>query len=429
MNHISIRQFQFLVLAVFCFVLTTAACSQAVFESDKGRPGNAPPLTIKYIPGFLSVDYHQKEQLDIIEQIFPNSEVKRHSWNKANMSFEKAVQNADTVEPMKLLKEIEKMSPAERERLILIGHSLGGRIVIRTLHQLSQKKLQIRQGIILGAALDNDDEQVKTAILASKESIDSVINPTDDKLKEYHHNFFVGKKTALGTGYIGVLDHYCEIQTETSTNHDAVFYLAQYKMKRTMGQNCIIVPQVDYNVPEWMNEDDINKYKIIEKKNDWLLLEKNGWLSKSCLIVDDLSFVRAKGGSLKDIQQSFNKVKKQLEAGQSDCEIISNDINIGIPINQFNEIKQKKGSSKELGWKTIDAVQQGWRLQRFENSDKYRILDPACNVRSFIEKSKQGEMKNEFNKIKEFFIDLPSEPVDNSLVPAPVINAPVSAAP
>ena len=418
MNNKSYCRFLFLLLAAFCVCAATSdrllqfrAYGQSVVKTDKTLPGgssiqvDSSGPNVIYIPGFLSGDDKQIHAKAIINQIFPDAKSVNHRpWCDKQWIFSQAVDASD-MEAEKLASELAKWSESERNRLILIGHSLGGRVIIRTLHILNSKGIPIRQAILLGAALDNDDSQIEKALLASREKVISVVNPTDGGLKQYlkHGN---SKMPALGTGYVMYNpERLREIQTDASEMHDSFFYLhcllLNYNNEKQ--QNCIIVPQVEYNIPKWIDEQTLKNGKTEDCLHGWRLMSrKEGlWKNKTVYeIVDDLSFIRAKGSSLDDVKKSFDKVKKQLQDGLSDGEIASNHVFKEIKIKQFDAIVQKKGSSKELEWKTIRTIKgfDGWRLQ--QNGRSFRILDPAANVRSYIKKDKNNQMKKAFTELE-----------------------------
>ena len=81
------------------------------------------------------------EEIDILKEIFPNAEeVSLKKWNSPKMgvntpgqirqNWTDAVKNSEAYST-ELANEIKALSPTQRKRLILIGHSLGGRIVVR----------------------------------------------------------------------------------------------------------------------------------------------------------------------------------------------------------------------------------------------------------------------------------------------------------
>ena len=58
------------------------------------------------------------------------------------------------------------MPPNERDHLTLIGHSLGGRIVAKTVAELQRQGIRIQNACLLAAAIpfddpDAEDEQIR----------------------------------------------------------------------------------------------------------------------------------------------------------------------------------------------------------------------------------------------------------------------------
>lgn len=228
---------------------------------------------IWYIPGFLSGDNPQNAMYYLLKTIYSDAQnIKNIVWENQRVSVLDFVAQAvetttantltllsaivsyidDPSEPaiiptpvkfasrwikalndidptaILLAKKISILPSRERQKLILIGHSLGGNIVIRTLAHLSQHNCSIHSAVLLGAAISNTDENIPLATNATIEPIHSMINPNDEALKDYQ---MVTGNLALGrTGCTLSGDHknFREHCTAYSTEHSSEYYLAQW---------------------------------------------------------------------------------------------------------------------------------------------------------------------------------------------------------
>ena len=111
-----------------------------------------------------------------------------------------AYKNAGNV-ALSLSMIIAAMPKAEQESLVLVGHSLGAYIVIKTLESLSWRQMKINQAILLGAAIDGNDPAIPAACQATINPIEFTVNYLDWALALYP---LVASNTALGQlGYTG----------------------------------------------------------------------------------------------------------------------------------------------------------------------------------------------------------------------------------
>ena len=348
-------------------------------------------LIVKYIPGLFSFDDPQEDVVEKLKYIYETQNVKVITWYnsedlisgndasklKLNLDiWEKSVELADKTAD-KIFQDICEMSTVERKNLILVGHSLGGRIVVRVLSKLQRKNLKIRQAILLGAAMDNNDPDIPNAIHATNDTVFSFVNPTDECLTL---PIAIADRAMLGTGCSFYLDpkRFCEIQLDSIESHKSKDYLRKLNfcmLDDKMEQNCIIVPQDNKNIPEWYKA--IYEWTVVDQCQGWTLYKGNFELF---YIADDLSLIRA-NGSESAMKESFAKVEKQLEAGVFDGERESTNNFNNIPVQQNKPVTQELGSSKELNWKNKQYY-KGWRLQLNIKTETFRILDPSSHVRA-----------------------------------------------
>ncbi len=308
---------------------------------------------IYYIPGLYSADDPQKEALKLLNTIYPNAkQIKTVTWENQNGknikldlittttlaldatnpllalidlarmtvgSIQERWDNAlnDVVPTSELLaNEIANLSSTDRQKLILIGHSLGGNIVIRTLANLYRRDVTIHSAVLLGAAIDNMEPQILSAVKATQDAVFSMVNP-DDAILNLFFKTATGNR-ALGTGcelecdYSKFQEHY----TSNSMVHSSVFYLSQWaavnKARRDFDKIQVQQPSDSlFNIP--VKTMDIDKlWTIVDHYMGWKL-ERSSLGLPFYRILDPNLRHRAWSFSETKIKESFNDIKKQIE--------------------------------------------------------------------------------------------------------------------
>lgn len=232
------------------------------------------PMTVKndspiiwYIPGLYSADDPQEKALLALQAIYPNAEeIVNVTWecqNENNISLDTVVSSGvenvfndsnplrgllkfaletvgsisdrwinalDDVEPTAEFlsnKIASDLSSSQRQNLILIGHSLGGNIIIRALAHLYFQNLSIKSAVLLAAAIENMNRNILFAMKATEKPICSMVNPDDAALKVFQT---VTGCRALGTGCDLNYDHskFVEYHTSNYFGHSSAFYLSQW---------------------------------------------------------------------------------------------------------------------------------------------------------------------------------------------------------
>ena len=257
---------------------------------------------IWYIPGLYSADDPQEKALQLLQTIYPNAEkIVNVAWECQNgdsinldtvvsSGVEKAFNDSnpwrgllnlalgtigsvsqrwinalDDVEPTAELlvnKIANDLSSSQRQNLILIGHSLGGNIIIRILAQLYRRNLSIKSAVLLGAAIENMNRNILLAMNAVQKPINSMVNPEDTALKVFQT---VTGSRALGTGCVLNYDHskFLEHNTSSYYGHSSSFYLSQWAEVNNVRNNADNNPiQLLENVANILG---INR--LIEKKD------------------------------------------------------------------------------------------------------------------------------------------------------------------
>lgn len=150
---------------------------------------------IYFIPGWYSKWNFYYKHIKILKTISPDSEVKICRWN-SNRLWGNAKKSADEYSGEfagQLLKE------PETENIILIGHSLGGRIVLDIAEELARNKRKVRRLILLGAAGEIDAEDMDHCRRVSILPVINIYCPDDSMLKLY-----LLKEHSAPLGYVGL---------------------------------------------------------------------------------------------------------------------------------------------------------------------------------------------------------------------------------
>ena len=203
------------------------------------------PDVIWYVPGWKRCETKlAPEHEDFFKKAFPGSAAHIVNWN-GNGDWSESVNNADAYVAT-LVTAIDAMKPEDRQRLTLIGHSLGGRIVAKTVAELQRKNIKIQNAVMLAAAIPFDDADAELALQSKTMPVISIYNPNDKMLK-YAYRIAGGENsTALGAHSTGKPNEFrvswntiedTHIPTtdinwdfvKSVFNHTAIFYLQQLK--------------------------------------------------------------------------------------------------------------------------------------------------------------------------------------------------------
>ena len=283
-----------------------------------------------YVPGWMRTKEPEELAWNSFTNVFSASEISFRKWD-GNQLWPTAAKNAD-LEAVKLADEIKKMPEGRRARLTLVGHSLGGRIVARTLARLSLDGVKIKRGILLAPAIPANDFELQRMGLGSKEPLIVVANPDDITLK-YVYTIAGGEdgpaygasaafktpknvkevrvpeditKNTVIDAFWGRFDAVKEI-----ANHHASFYFTELARvldgKESKGVR-VMVPQDKINF-EWKVMDAGVWWDVLDEKDGWKL-ERN-IVTGHCRILNPEK-VRVAWGEREKMEKAFKKVKSQL---------------------------------------------------------------------------------------------------------------------
>ncbi len=284
-----------------------------------------------YVPGWMRTRTHDDETWHSFTNIFVGAQCM--CWNHwdGDCGWKKAMRNADQA-AHRLADEMARMPTGVRTNVTLVGHSLGARIVVRTLAELAGKGLKVKQGILLGAAIPNNDTDLEKAGKASCLPVLAVCNPKDVTLK-YAYGAAGGESApAFGTdGSPRPFENMVECpvsatvteQTEVEAawgksevikkiaSHHALFYLEALRaiLEGIPPENRqMLVPQGRVNVEMKVIDAGI-WWDVLETTNGWKL-ERNK-LTGHCRIIDPEKKRKA-WGTETDMRKAFVKLCGQL---------------------------------------------------------------------------------------------------------------------
>lgn len=161
------------------------------------------------IDGFLSEHLEEqfKDWSNQIEKINPNIFLNGYTWPagsfnflKANFNWFEAINNTVNT-ANKLAYEIEQIKSLRPNlKIILMGHSLGGRVIYNTLLKLHSKNISIYEAYIFGGAVSRENKAHWTAVLSSVENkLYNFYSNNDEILKKLYQISMLGDKpTGLG---------------------------------------------------------------------------------------------------------------------------------------------------------------------------------------------------------------------------------------
>lgn len=296
------------------------------------------PPKVFYIPGWKTKDIPQDKQAQLLKEMFPNSQIEIKKWESEG-DFLTVRKRADEFAAI-LADEICNLAAVDQQNLILIGHSLGGRIAIRTMAILAHKQKPILRGIFLAAAIPHDDPDIASAIKNSYHPNINIYNRQDYTLRHIYGVYGEGLKDALGA--------------------------YGYAFPFSSGQ----MLQFENTLPP----------KEILSTDDYMDQLKNH---------ESISYITF----LRNCMGKINSAENNLHA-----------VDYSTARENINRIQVKHSNPPmkivDIGWETLDSV-SGWRLQRRPRTrvsgERFRIVDPLDYQRANGDAEK---MRESFEDIK-----------------------------
>lgn len=282
-----------------------------------------------YIPGWLRTGAGDTETWNSFMSVFPAAQHVLWSDWPGNGTWERSLRNSEAAWP-RLVDELVAMSADERARIILVGHSLGARIVIRTLSALSKRGMKIKTAVLLGAAIPNDDHDLVVMGHASLSQILAICNPLDVTLKYFYATVGGESRAAFGTdgsekelfnvkecSVPAAITRDTEVKAfwgkstlaKRLASHHALFYITALH-RILQGESCedvpMLVPQGNVNLNLKVMDAGV-WWNVLEEARGWKL-EQN-ILTGHCRILNP-DHTRMAWGREDVMRRSFAKVKR-----------------------------------------------------------------------------------------------------------------------
>ncbi|MBR1871133.1 MAG: alpha/beta hydrolase [Kiritimatiellae bacterium] len=149
-----------------------------------------------YIPGWLKCHAPTSAAPQRIQRLAPSGTFLYYDWD-GNRTWGASLRNAE-LEAERLAGELMRLDDAALEKITIVGHSLGARIAVRALAQISRHGRRIRKAYLLGAAIACDDADIEAAMYGTKRGIVFVCNGSEFTLAVLYSSWFAENEKALG---------------------------------------------------------------------------------------------------------------------------------------------------------------------------------------------------------------------------------------
>ena len=286
--------------------------------------------TVWYIPGWMRTEKPHEGVLECISNAFPEAKIEFKAWDGDRLVWPHAVESADK-EAWRFAFEAAMLPKEERENLVIVGHSLGGRITARILARLAEKGLKVRQGELLAAAIPSNDPDLAKIGGGSMLPVLALCNPDDITLRYVYA--IMGGEDAVAFGANGTLKPIanvkeCVLPSEITkqvkidrnwgkvqaikdiANHSEFFYI-EYLRRLLSGEEASGEVMVQQALPTVEGE-------VMDSGLWWdTLAETNGWKLQRNKVtghgrIINPQKVRKAWGTVEDMALSFEKVRNQL---------------------------------------------------------------------------------------------------------------------
>jgi len=287
--------------------------------------------TVWYIPGWMRTQEPQAGVLASVSNAFPNATVEFKRWD-GDRIWPHAVASADAA-ATNFVAEIAAMPAEARDGLVVVGHSLGGRITARVLAGLAARNLKVRRGVLLAAAIPSGDADVAKMGGGSVFPVMAVCNPDDVTLRFVYA--LAGGESQTAYGANGSLTPLANVEERVTppdivdqvaidrswakvsafkevANHHVLFYL-DYLRRILAGEKpsgAVMVPQDNPCVNHKVVDAEI-WWDVLARHADWKLEQHK--ITGHCRIVSPEKKCTAWGDEAA-MRAAFAKVKAQLGA-------------------------------------------------------------------------------------------------------------------
>ena len=249
---------------------------------------------VVFIPGWLTETAQDGSYEACLRKLYPGKKITVLTWQSNSVKMDRVIENADAFADS-VTEYIGKKPEGERSELILIGHSMGGRIVAKTASSLAENGITVGRIVLLGAAVDFDID-LNDMIRCSREPVINVFSRNDSVLKYLYGNW----KQKFAIGFSGAekppRDHFIEYRLVasapeisnlrlTNATLESVVHLAQIYFNEldriNRGEAKPYSPQYDYSgvvvkksflsIPSEWTIPPVFKMDLRDSYADWLL--------------------------------------------------------------------------------------------------------------------------------------------------------------
>ena len=173
---------------------------------------------IWFIPGWRHHKTPAGKYMELFKEVF-KKDVYVYSWNASGNWSE--AKNEVSNEARRLARKIASCPRKQRNEMILIGHSLGARMIAEALQLLLDRNIRVKQVILLGGALPFNDSQLKNIEKLSIEKPINIFNREDGVLRT---DFNIAEKTfACGCIGIGGQTQFQQYEVQSSSKNQRTF--------------------------------------------------------------------------------------------------------------------------------------------------------------------------------------------------------------
>lgn len=296
---------------------------------------------VVFIPGWNTEKLSSERYEHALKKIYPNDKITVLKWKSNAKWFPNTVKNADAFVP-DAVRYIADKSADERAELTLIGHSLGGRIAVNAAAELANRKMTVKQIVLLGAAIDCDVD-LNPVVAASRSNCINVFSFNDSVLKfgyaNFQHKFPLGLSGAVAppkerfVQYCMVLRDAGESKNALSTLgedifvHDAREYLDEFR-RIALGECVPYRPKYDYSkledhlrktktrltIPENCAVPPFGKMEVIDSYGGWMLVKATVKIREKdrvvFFIIDHYGRIRLWNFFLRQLKRRFDEIKE-----------------------------------------------------------------------------------------------------------------------
>lgn len=192
-----------------------------------------------YFPGFGTGELPTTDK-ERLKASFSADQVACKQWCSPSATWEESVANVSNAS-QSVVTEIQSLKPDERKDIVLVGHSLGGRVVAYSLAKLGELGISIQTAVLLAPAISSGD-QYASKLCRGCSSIILVVGENDLVLKWIYP--FVANGTSAIEAIDGLDDEtkylryvvpnqYIWRQDQLGPSHNASVYIRYLVMRRS----------------------------------------------------------------------------------------------------------------------------------------------------------------------------------------------------